>query len=77
MGGEARAKAQAELAAKLAEQEAKFAQSSSEAEARIATARDAAMGHIDEIARDAANAIVTKLTGKAPSATELASAGRA
>jgi F-type H+-transporting ATPase subunit b len=77
VAGDARAKAQAELAAKLAEQEAKFAQSSSEAEARIAAARDAAMSHIDEIARDAANAIVTKLTGKAPSAAELASAGRA
>jgi F-type H+-transporting ATPase subunit b len=77
MGGEARAKAQAELAAKLAEQEAKFAQSSAEAEAGIAAARDAAMAHIDEIARDAAQAIVTKLTGQAPSAAELASAGRA
>jgi F-type H+-transporting ATPase subunit b len=75
--GEARAKAQAELAAKLAEQEAKFAQSSSAAEARIAAARDAAMGHIDGIAREAADAIVTKLTGRAPSAAELSSAGRA
>jgi F-type H+-transporting ATPase subunit b len=76
VAGEARAKAQAELAAKLAEQEARFAQTSAEAEARIGAARDAAMSHIGEIARDAANAIVTKLTGRAPSTAELASVGR-
>jgi F-type H+-transporting ATPase subunit b len=74
VAAEARAKAQAELSARLAEQEGKFAQSAAEAEARIATARDAAMSHLDEIAKDAATAIVTKLTGKAPSAAELASA---
>jgi F-type H+-transporting ATPase subunit b len=77
VAGEARTRAQAELAARLAEQDAKVAQSSAEAEARIGAARDAAMSHIDEIANDAAKAIVTKLTGKAPSAAELAAAGRA
>lgn len=77
VAGDARAKAQAELAAKLAEQEAGFAQSSAEAEARIAAARDAAMAHIGDIAKDAASAIVTKLTGRAPTAAELASARQA
>lgn len=76
LAADARAAAQDELSARLSEQEAKFAQSGAEAEARIASARDAAMSHIDEIARDAAAAIVTKLTGKSPSAAELASAGR-
>jgi F-type H+-transporting ATPase subunit b len=74
VAAEARGKAQAELSARLAEQEAQFAQSAAEAEARIGAARDAAMSHLDEIAVDAAKAIVTKLTGKAPSAAELASA---
>lgn len=77
LASEARAKAQGELAARLGEQEAKFAQSAAEAEARIAKAREAAMSHLDEIGRDTAAAIVTKLTGKAPSAAELASARRA
>jgi F-type H+-transporting ATPase subunit b len=77
LGSEARAKAQAELAAQLAEQEAKFAAAGAEAEVRIGEARDAALGHLQEIASDTARAIVTKLTGRAPSAAELASARRA
>jgi F-type H+-transporting ATPase subunit b len=77
VAGEARAKAQAELAARLAEQEAVFARSSAEAEARIAAARDQAMARVGDIAGEAAAAIVTKLTGKAPTAAELGSAGRA
>jgi len=74
VAGEARAQAQAELAAKLAEQDAAFAQTSAAAEARIDAARTAAMGHIGDIAKDTAAAIVTKLTGQAPTAAELASA---
>ena len=77
LAADARAKAQAELAAKLAAEEAKFAQSAAEAEGRIAAARAAAMTHLDEIGRDTAQAIVTKLTGQAPTKAELASAGRA
>ena len=77
VAADARAKAQAELAAQLATQDAKFAATAAEAEGRIGAAREAAMVHLDEIARDAARAIVTKLTGKAPSAAELSAAGRA
>jgi F-type H+-transporting ATPase subunit b len=74
VAADARAQAQAELAGRLAEQEAKFAEAGAEAEARIAAARDAAMAHLDEIARETAAAIVAKLTGKAATAAELASA---
>jgi F-type H+-transporting ATPase subunit b len=77
IASDARAKAKAQLAARLAEQEAKFAEAGAEAEARVAAARDAAMAHLGEIALDAARAIVTKLTGQAPTETELGSAGRA
>jgi F-type H+-transporting ATPase subunit b len=71
---EARAKAQAEVAQSLAAEEAKLAEAGAAAEARIAAARNAAMSHVSEIAGDAAQAIVAKLTGKAPSSAELAAA---
>lgn len=74
VAGEARVKAQAEIAARLAEEEARLAEKGAEAEARIAKARDAAMTNVQAIAVDAAGAIVQKLTGKAPSAAELATA---
>lgn len=74
---EARTRAQAELTARLAEEEARLAETSAAAEARITSARDAAMSNVGAIAADAANAIVQKLTGKAATAAELASAGRA
>ena len=71
LGAEARAKAQGEIAARLAEEEAKLAKTGAEAEARIAAARDAAMAHVEGIARDTAGVIVEKLTGRAASAAEL------
>ena len=75
---EARAKAQAEIAARLAVEEAKLAETTSAAEARIAVARDQAMGNVRGIAADTAQAIVVKLTGKPASAGELqAVAGKA
>jgi F-type H+-transporting ATPase subunit b len=77
VASDARAKAQGEIAARLAQEEAKLAETSQAAEARIAAARAAAMGHVSEIATDAAQAIVQKLTGQAPTKAELASAGRA
>ena len=69
-----RAEDQAAFAARLAEEEAKLAEKGAEAEARIAAARDAAMVNVQTIAKDAAGAIVQKLTGKAATAAELASA---
>ncbi len=74
VASDARAKAGAEAAARLAEEEAKLAATSAQAEARIAKARDAAMTHVASIAADTADAIVSRLTGKAVSAAELAKA---
>jgi F-type H+-transporting ATPase subunit b len=76
VAADARAKAQAEVAAKLAVEEAKLAEKGAEAEARIAKARDAAMSNVASIASETAGAIVSKLTGKAATAAELASAGK-
>jgi F-type H+-transporting ATPase subunit b len=76
VAAEARAKAQAEVAARLAAEEAKLAEKGAEAEARIAKARDAAMANVAGIARETAGVIVAKLTGKAATAAELASAAR-
>jgi F-type H+-transporting ATPase subunit b len=72
----ARQKAQAELSARLAAEEAKLAEAGAAAEARIAAAQKAAMTSVGSIAADAAKAIVDKLTGKPATAAELASAGR-
>ena len=74
VAAEARAKAQAEIAARLADEESKLAAAGAEAEARIAKARESAMANVSGIASDTAQAIVAKLTGKAPTAAELASA---
>jgi F-type H+-transporting ATPase subunit b len=74
VAAEARAKAQAEVTARLAEEEAKLAQQGAEAEARISKARDAAMANVAGIAADAAGAIVGKLTGRAATAAELSAA---
>jgi len=74
LASDARAKAQAEIAAALAQEEAKLAEAGAAAEARINAAREAAMGHVGEIAQDTAAAIVEKLTGRAVSPAELAAA---
>ena len=47
------------------------------AQAEMAQARDSAMAGVSTIASDAAKAIVEKLTGKAATAAELGSVGRA
>jgi F-type H+-transporting ATPase subunit b len=73
---EARSRSQAQLAKRLAEEEAKLAETSAAAEARIAAARAEAMSNVGSIAAGAAQAIVEKLTGKAATAAELASASR-
>lgn len=73
---DARAKAQAEIASKLSEQEAKLAVSTGEAEARIAASREQAMASVGGIASDIAQAMVGKLTGKAATAAEVAQAAK-
>jgi F-type H+-transporting ATPase subunit b len=47
------------------------AKAQAEAEGRIAAMRDSAMGNVQAIAQDAAQAIVQQLTGKAASTAEL------
>jgi F-type H+-transporting ATPase subunit b len=76
LASDARSKAQAESSAKLAVEEAKLAETTSAAEARIGKARDVAMGNVATIAADTASAIVEHLTGSAATAKELA-AGQA
>jgi F-type H+-transporting ATPase subunit b len=76
VASDARSKAQAESAAALAVEEAKLAETTSAAEARIGKARDVAMGNVATIAADTASAIVEHLTGSAATAKELA-AGQA
>jgi len=76
LAAEARAKAQAQAAVRLGAEEARLAEAAASAEAGIAAARAAAMDNVGTIARDAAGAIIQKLTGKAATATELASAAR-
>ncbi len=76
VAADARAKGQAEIAARLAEEEAKLAVIASEAEARIAKARDAAMGNVATIGRETAQAIVAKLTGKSATPAELAAVAK-
>jgi F-type H+-transporting ATPase subunit b len=74
VAADARAKAQGEIAARLGQEEAKLAAAGAEAESRIAKARDAAMSNVAGIAADTAQAIVEKLTGKAPTKAELTAA---
>jgi F-type H+-transporting ATPase subunit b len=71
---EAKARAKAEADKREAAEEARLATTLSHAEAAIARTREQAMGHVRDIASDAAQAIVKKLTGVAPTATELKSA---
>jgi F-type H+-transporting ATPase subunit b len=79
LAAEAGAKAKAEIAGKLAAEEAKLAETTAAAEAEIAIAREAAMSHVRTIAADTASARVEKLSGRAPSAAEVEAAlvGRA
>jgi F-type H+-transporting ATPase subunit b len=74
LASEAQSGAKARAAARQAEEEAKHAETLAAAEARIAQARGAAMAHVGAIAKDAAEAIVTRLTGAKASARELEAA---
>ncbi len=71
---EAKAKAQAEAAARQAVEEAKLNEKLAAAEASLAVARDQAMGNVQSIASDTAQAIVEKLTGAVADAAELEAA---
>jgi F-type H+-transporting ATPase subunit b len=63
-----------EAATRKAADEAAVSARIAQAEAAIGKTRDAAMANVGAIAGDATAAIVERLTGKAPSAAEVASA---
>jgi F-type H+-transporting ATPase subunit b len=71
---EALAQVKAEGQARRAEEDAGLATIISEAETRIAAARDEAMAHVRSIAHDTAGAIVERLTGRKAPADELVAA---
>lgn len=71
---EARERANAEIASVQAAEDAKLAESTAAAEVAIRSARDQAMSNVRKIAKDAATAIVQKLTGEKPTATEVSAA---
>lgn len=68
---DAKAAAAGEAAARAAEEEARLGQVMADAEARIAAARNAAMGQVRGIATETAQAIVEKLTGQSADAAEV------
>ena len=74
LASEAKAKAHAEAAVSQASEEDRLAAQLATAEAGIAAAREQAMGNVRGIASETAEAIVEKLTGKAPDAAELEAA---
>ena len=71
MASEAKARAKAEADKRQGAEEAKIGESVAKAEAEIRAARDEALGHVREIARDTALAIVTRLTGETASKADL------
>ncbi len=77
LASDAKARANEEIAVVRAAEDAKLAESLAAAEVAIRAARDQAMGAVETIAREATSAMVEKLTGVAPSAAEVAAAGKA
>ena len=74
LANDARSTARAEIDKARAAEEARLAETAAKAEASIEAARSQAMGNVEGIARDTAQAIVAKLTGKAATSAELAAA---
>ena len=74
LASDSKAKANAEAAERETVLEADLTAKQAQAEARIRKARDTAMGHLTEVATDAAQAMVEKLTGAKTSREAIASA---
>ncbi len=74
LASDSKAKANAEAAEREAVLESDLAEKQAQAEARIRNARDAAMGHLSDVATDAAQAMVEKLTGAKTSREAIAAA---
>jgi F-type H+-transporting ATPase subunit b len=77
MAAETRMKVNAQAEARRKEVEANLHAKLADAEQTIATTRTAAMANVQGIAKDAAVAIVTQLTGKAPTEEAAAAAVKA
>jgi F-type H+-transporting ATPase subunit b len=77
MAAETREKVNAQAEARRKEVEANLHAKLADAEQKIATTRTAAMANVQGIAKDAAVAIVTQLTGKAPTEEAAAAAVKA
>jgi F-type H+-transporting ATPase subunit b len=77
MAAETREKVNAQAEARRKEVEANLHAKLADAEKAIATTRTAAMANVQGIAKDAAVAIVTRLTGKAPTEEAAAAAVKA
>jgi F-type H+-transporting ATPase subunit b len=71
LAADAKAAAANEAASRAAEEEARLGQVMADAEARIAAARNAAMGQVRGIATETAQAIIEKLTGLSADAAEV------
>lgn len=71
VAADAKAKSQADLAASQAAEDERLQAQLEKAEERIRGLRDQAMANVGTIAADTAEAIVAKLTGSAPSRTEV------
>jgi len=74
LAADARGAAKADAAARQADEDKKLAARLDEAESRIGAVKAEAMGHVRAIASDTAHAMIERLTGLAPSATELETA---
>ena len=71
VASDAKEAAKAAATARQAEEDAKLAEILAAAEARIATARGEAMGHVRAIAADTAGAMIERLTGAPASGAEV------
>ncbi len=74
LANDARSQARAAIDTALAAEEVRLGEAAAKAEALINQARDKAMGNVAGIAKETAQAIVAKLTGKAVTAAELSAA---
>ncbi len=71
LAADAKGRAQAEANKRQAAEEAALGESVAKAEAEIRGARDQAMTHVRDIAAETVQAIVAKLTGTAPSSSDV------
>ena len=74
LAADAKARVQAEASQRQAAEEAKLGEKVAKAEAEIRTARDEALSHVREIAKETTQSILVRLTGETASGPELEAA---